>query len=645
MSRRLREILLVVVVLWGIPGWSLADESGDTEAKPAGVVPGPLDDGARPCERPGINQAIIPKHLEVPPLAYDESSIVLVWHKPDDYTAIVDYNVYMDGRFLGSAAANNTQTSPAKIYIDAFYAADTAGFHVKATIHNFRAEGLRPHSWHWFTVRSVLKDGTESADSEAVSQRTTRIPIVVDVTDVKYGAIGDGVTMNTAAIQSAIDDCPRHGKVVIPVGVFKSGALFLKSHMTLEIADGATLLGSENGDDYPLDKGYILYDYLTERRPPSLLNAIDQTNPSPGAFEDIRIVGKGTIDGNGWLKTPQGSIVDEVGRPLPQYRASGSSKVGTDGILARDQVAKAVANGVALDVAYTNRRSSLITLRGVRRAYLAQFQVLNPAYHGIMNLNSEDVVANGIVHKTYDANNADGIEFGHSNHVMVLNNFFDTGDDCVNFAAGFGALEVDQPPSQNAWIFNNYYREGHGAVVAGSHTGAWIQHILAEDNVMFHTDVGLRMKSTVQTGGGARDVLFRDNAMKDASSQGFIFTLSYTQNNNAFQSAEVPAEFRDIVVQNVTIDGGSTAIQVDGFNAATATQNIEGYPDVYAENIRFNNVVMNAMKPTKIDHLKDSVFTDVVFTNVIGAAAPWVITGSVGLQFLGTTQPPPAPAE
>jgi exo-poly-alpha-galacturonosidase len=582
--------------------------------------------------------AIIPRRLEVPTLAYDDTSIVLVWHKPDSYADVVDYNVYMDGRLLGSAAANNGAVSPAKPYIDGFYAADTAGYHVKVSIHTFKATGLRPHSWHEFTVRAVLDDGSESADSNRVFHRTTHRPEIVDVT--AHGAVGDGVTMNTAAIQAAIDACPRHGYVRVPAGVFKTGALFLKSNMTLELAEGATLLGSDNGDDYPLEKGYTLYDYLTDRRPPSLINAIDQTTHALGTFENIRIVGKGTIDGNGWLKTPAGSITDELGNPLPQYRGSSSAKVGTDGILAKDQVAKAVAAGVALDTAYSNRRSSLITLRGVRNVYYEGFTLLNPAYHGIMNLETAHVTANGLVHKTFAANNGDGIEFGNSDGLMVFNNFFDTGDDCVNFAAGLGALAAAQPPSQNAWIFDNYYREGHGAVVAGSHTGAWIQHVLAEDNVMFHTDIGLRMKSTVQAGGGGRDFVFRDSAMKDASTDGFIFTLAYTLNNNVYISAPVPAEFRDILVQNVTVDGGAIAIQNDGFNAATAAQNLEGYPDVYNENIVFRDVTINGLKPTKIDHLKDSVFEDVVFTNVVGGLPPWVITNSLGLQFLGTTTPP-----
>jgi len=611
---------------------------GETSPTPIGLAdpslsPSPSE-GTVPVAPP------IPFQLEVPTLAFDENSIVLVWHKPDNYSDVVDYHVYMDGKLLGSAEPNNTQFSPAKSYIDGFYASDAARFHAQATIHTFTVEGLEPASEHSFTARAVFRDGSESADSNVVIQRTLESPVVLDISAAPYDAVGDGTTLNTAAIQAAIDACPPGGKVVVPAGRFKTGALFLKSNMTFEVAEGATLLGSENAGDYPLERGYTLYEYLTERRPPSLLNAIDQDSRTAGTFENIRIVGKGTIDGNGWQRTAAGSIIDEIGNSLPQYIAGNGNSVPTAGVLAGAQVAEAVASGLALDAAYSNRRSSLITLRGVRNVYYEGISVVNPAFHGIMNLETDNVAVNGVRHETYDVNNGDGIEFGNSSNIVVFNSFFDTGDDCINFAAGMGLESSAQPPLENAWIFNNYFREGHGAVVAGSHTGAWIQHVLAEDNVMFHTDVGLRMKSNVETGGGGRDWVFRDSAMKDASNNAFIFTLAYGQNNNVYASALVPAQFRDVLVSNVSVDGAASSIRVDGFDASAAAQNPENYGDVFQENIRFQNVALRAVPPATIDHLRDSSFDNVVFTDVVGGNPPWVISNSPGLAFLGTTPLP-----
>ncbi|HTV23161.1 MAG TPA: glycoside hydrolase family 28 protein [Polyangiaceae bacterium] len=627
----------------GGPEASGATGSGRGEGPSDGLSLDPPGAGAMPGAEPpasSADAALIPFQLEVPTLAFDESSVVLVWHKPENYAGVVDYHVYEDGVLLGSANDNATALSPAKPYIDGFYAADGAGFHVRASVHAFTVTGLEPATEYRFTARSVLPDGTESADSNVVVQRTLERPVVLDVSAAPYAAVGDGTTLNTAAIQAAIDACPPGGKVLVPAGTFQTGALFLKSNMTFELAEGATLLGSARAEDYPLERGYTLYEYLTEPRPPSLLNAIDPARRSVGAFENIRIVGKGIIDGNGWLRTAAGSINDEIGNVLPQYVAGNGNSVPQSGVLAASQVAQALAGGLALDVAYGNRRSSLITLRGVRNAYYAGITVRNPAFHGVMNLETENVVVNGVVHQTYDVNNGDGVEFGNSDNVMVFDSVFDTGDDCINFAAGMGAESSAQPPMQRAWIFDNYFREGHGAVVAGSHTGAWIQQVLAEDNVMFHTDVGLRMKSNVQTGGGGRDFVFRDSAIRDASNNAFIFTLAYGQNDNVYASAPVPAQFRDVLVSRVSVDGADTSIVVDGFDPATAAQNPENYADVFHENIRFQNVALRAVPPATIDHLRDSSFEDVVFSDVVGGASPWVITNSPGLSFLGSTSAP-----
>ncbi|MDK8008540.1 exo-poly-alpha-D-galacturonosidase, partial [Escherichia coli] len=92
-----------------------------------------------------------------------------------------------------------------------------------------------------------------------------------------------GTTLNTQALQQAIDNCtvshyPQGCKVLISGGIFKSGALFLHSDMTLEIAADATLLGSDDPAQYPLEKGYYLYPYSDHpqpRRPPSLINVLE----------------------------------------------------------------------------------------------------------------------------------------------------------------------------------------------------------------------------------------------------------------------------------------------------------------------------------------------------------------------------------
>ena len=98
----------------------------------------------------------------------------------------------------------------------------------------------------------------------------------------KYGAVGDGKTLNTKAIQKAIDAANKNkgGKVVVSKGTFLSGSIVLKSDVELFFEDGAVLLGSTNPEDYPKYEG---------------IRALIIANES----KNIAVNGKGIIDGQG----------------------------------------------------------------------------------------------------------------------------------------------------------------------------------------------------------------------------------------------------------------------------------------------------------------------------------------------------------
>ena len=671
--------------------------SGDDTSSPDSVTSGSSPAVSAACSAVNVQasngtSSNVPQNPCVPALAYDDTTVTLAWNKPDNYANVVDYNVYMNGTKIGSAAENNAVHSVAKPYIDRFYAEDTAGFHTKITFHNFRVTGLAPDTNYAFTVRSVDSSGSESADSVAVVHKTA--PAFTRVYNVAtLGATGDGSTLNTTIIQNAIDECSSTStsaygcKVLIPAdaasgAVFLTGALFLKSNMTLEVAEGATLRGTSDAAGYPLAKGYQLYSYFTnstdDRRPPSLLNALNPAHmngsaaladhqgydETRGVFSNIRVTGKGSLDGNGWIRGGT-DTVDEVGNNLASFAPGSSSKWSTLGVLAKSQLLAAQAEaGGTLDSTqnanyYSNRRSSLATFRGVSNMYFGDLKLTNPAYHGIMFVESENVVFTNSVTQTFDINNADGVEFGNSSNAVVFNNFIDSGDDSINFAAGQGKNYEGVTPQQHAWIFNNYMREGHGGVVAGSHTGAWIQDILAEDNVMFMTDNGLRLKSTPATGGGARRIVFRDTAMREVGTKNsitsggqtftnntngnpFILTLSYSAGSNVFENASASAQFRDITASRVTVDNGSPStggamISIDGYDGTDASL---GYAETFHENLVFDAVKITNAKPASISRLKNATFKDVTITNWGSSSTPWVISNSPGLSF---TNVAPAP--
>lgn len=106
--------------------------------------------------------------------------------------------------------------------------------------------------------------------------------------------MGDGRTVNTSFIQKAIDACPAGGTVRIPAGTFVTGALFLKSDMTLFLEEGSRLLGSGCLEDFPLKK--YRFEGLETMCYASLINTKETEN---GRLHNIRIMGKGCVDANG----------------------------------------------------------------------------------------------------------------------------------------------------------------------------------------------------------------------------------------------------------------------------------------------------------------------------------------------------------
>lgn len=117
--------------------------------------------------------------------------------------------------------------------------------------------------------------------------------MVYDVRD--FGAKGDGETVNSLAIQKAVDKCHLDGggRVLITDGIYKSGAFVLKSNVELFIDKGAVLLGSENVEDYPehTDMAHAVW-YKLPRKSSSCFIFADEC-------ENIGIAGEGTIDCNG----------------------------------------------------------------------------------------------------------------------------------------------------------------------------------------------------------------------------------------------------------------------------------------------------------------------------------------------------------
>lgn len=507
-------------------------------------TPKPIEAGCQP-----------PQYLMVPPMAYDDSSIVIIWNKPLDYSNVVSYNIYKNNSLAG-----NTK--------NLFY----------------EFTGLDAGSSCTFTVKSVSESGLESPPSNSVTHSTAAAMKLFNVID--FGAVGDGKTLNTAAIQKAIDNCTEGGKVLIPAGTFVSGALFLKSNMTLQI-DG-TLRGSDSDADYPMTN--VRFPYYTSGK--GFMGLINAYTTDYDSLSNIRICGSGIVNGSS----------DTVG-----------SLTGHSNTILGNNQAAASKNDSA--------RCDMINVKGVNGLYVGGLKFVNPAMHTIFIGYSKNIAVNGITVDTYDIHNADGINIATSDTTYIFNSTFDTGDDCINFNAGVGADGVKENyPDTNIRVFNCTAKRGHGGVVFGSFTAAWIQNILVEDCIFDGTDIGIRFKTGQKQGGGARNVICRDITIKNIAKNAAIF---FDSSYECSYPSGGQGQFKDIIIKNITCS-----------NLKKYGIYINGLPEKPHNNILIENVSIDGAKSAGayLKYCTNCTFDNIEITN---CKVNWIIdaNSTAGLTF------------
>jgi exo-poly-alpha-galacturonosidase len=488
-----------------------------------------------------------PGNVMVPPVATSSAGTTIIWSKPSSYSGIASYNVYKNGSLL----ANTTKL---------FY----------------MPTGLSPNTSYSFYVRSKDTSGVESSNSNTITVSTPASPTVINVTASPYSAKGDGSTLNTSAIQSAINACPYGGTVLIPSGTFKSGAIMLKSNMTLQV-DG-TLKGSDSTSDYPYTS--MRFPYYPNANYMGLVNAY---TTSYGSLSNIRIVGAGTIDGGTYSS---GATLTTLGSA--QTSAKGDTA-----------------------------RGDLITIKGVNGLFLGGgLNVVHPSEHSIFVSYSNNLTVNGLNVSTYGIHNADGIDLATSDTGYVFNSTFDTGDDCVNLNAGTSAPGVtENRPLSNFRVFNINTKRGHGGVVFGSFTAGWIRNILVEDSTFDGTDIGLRFKTGSDRGGGSTQVTARDLTIKNITGDALSFDSNYAA-GTGYAPASSPGVFNNVTLSNITV---STA---KGFGIY-----IHGLSNAKDSAVNMTNISISSTKGASIDQFTNSTFNKVTFSSNTQSTV-WTVTNT-----------------
>jgi polygalacturonase len=279
-----------------------------------------------------------------------------------------------------------------------------------------------------------------------------------------YGAIGDGTTPATGALQAAIDAAANAGggTVYVGSGRYVTGTLHLRSHVTLELDAGATLLGSEDPNDYPLVRSKWEGEGVRLNHAALIYGE---------GLENVTIAGRGTIDGRGHKWWARQRAAAESGRDLSRstntlrpflFRLVDSKNILIEG------------------VKFTNSAMWTVTPLACENVTIRNINVFNPP----------------------DSPNTDGINPESCRNVRISDCHVDVGDDCITIKSG---KEDDgrrvHTPCENITITNCTLVHGHGGVVIGSEMSGSVRNVTISNCVFYGTDRGIRLKARRGRGG------------------------------------------------------------------------------------------------------------------------------------------------
>ncbi len=367
-----------------------------------------------------------------------------------------------------------------------------------------------------------------------------------------YGANGNGTTLCTQAIQKAVNACATSGggTVYIPAGKYLSGAISLKSNVTLHVSDGATLLASTRFEDFPpIKPGWRVRSDDTQRS--SLITGID--------LENIAITGRGTLNGQG---KPWWDALRE-----DKNRKEGQQRILTYG------------------------RPRVINLYRCRNVLIEGVTIVDSPSWTVHPVGSENLVVNGIsIINPKDGPNTDGVNPESCRNVRIANCFIDTGDDCITLKSGEDEEGRSKAaPTENVTITNCVMYKGHGAVVIGSEMSGGVRNVVASNIVCVGTDRAVRIKSTRGRGGVVENIRFSNFVVEKVNEPIYITTF-YTKTEPEPVSERTPI-FRDIAISHFTIKD------------CPCTAKIFGLPEMPIQRLRITDVTAS----TRVGFVCDSV--------------------------------------
>ncbi|HEV7747145.1 MAG TPA: glycoside hydrolase family 28 protein [Pyrinomonadaceae bacterium] len=424
----------------------------------------------------------------------------------------------------------------------------------------------RPGAVGWQTLPSIL-----------VRIKAPKFP-ARDFKITDYGARAGDDGDNTDAIRKAIEACHAAGggRVVVPPGVFQTGAIHLKSNVNLHVSEGATLKFSADPAKY-LPVVYTRFEGTECLNYSPLIYAFEQ--------ENIAVTGKGVLDGSAanenwwqWARRVPGG-----GEPSARVDITSLREMGDRAVPVKERVFGA---GHYLRNSFIQPyRSKNVLIEGVR--------IINSPMWEIHPVLSTNVTVRGVTVVSHGPNN-DGCDPESSRDVLIEDCVFDTGDDCIAIKSGRdGDGRRVHVASENIIVRNCTMKDGHGGVVIGSEISGDCRNVFVEHCRMDspNLDRALRFKSNARRGGVIENIFMRDVKIGRVSEA--VLTIDFLYDTGA-DGAYRPS------LRNVSIE------RVESISSPRVMW-VVGFPGVTIDDVRFSDCTFRGVEAAEVMNHAGSV--------------------------------------
>ena len=438
---------------------------------------------------------------------------------------------------------------------------------------------------------------------------------------ISYGAVSSSNTLNTGAIQQAIDMAAKQGggMVLVPSGFWLTGPIKLLSNVNLHISSGAVLQFSNKPKDFPLIR--TNWEGVDAIRAQSPISAKGQRNIAitgsgiiDGAGEAWRPVKKGKLTAGEWDKLiHSGGILDS--KKETWYPSEGALKASN---MDRPGVISAGFSEANTEEIKEFLRPNMISLRECEQVLLEGVTFQNsPAWNIHPLLCKHLTVENIHVKNPWFAQNGDGIDIESCEFVSVRNSKFDVGDDGICLKSGKDAEGRKRArPSAHILIENCIVFHGHGGVVVGSEMSGGVHDIFVNNCQFLDTDVGLRFKTMRGRGGVVENIFIQEISMKNIAGEAIIFDMYYQGKDpvstfgNGGETPKIELvpvnegtpQFKNIFIDHVVAKGAETGLL------------IRGLPEMPIHHIELNHIDIESNQGYRVIEAKDITLKQAKFT-------------------------------